>query len=83
VSLPLPLTVPALVVPALMCAIASCRQVISKTGGMVMTPLRQRMLEDMQLSGLAPNTQQAYIRAVRQLAVGPPYQSPTILEASQ
>jgi Phage integrase, N-terminal SAM-like domain len=33
-----------------------------------MTPLRQRMLEDMQLSGLAPKTQQAYIRAVRQLA---------------
>ena len=33
-----------------------------------MTPLRQRMLEDMQLSGLALKTQQAYIRAVRQLA---------------
>jgi integrase/recombinase XerD len=33
-----------------------------------MTPLRQRMLEDMQLSGLAPKTQHAYIRAVRQLA---------------
>jgi hypothetical protein len=26
------------------------------------------MLEDMQLRGLAPKTQQAYIRAVRQLA---------------
>src|SRR5919197_1832405 len=35
---------------------------------MVMTPLRRRMLEDMQLRGLAPKTQQAYIRAVRQLA---------------
>ena len=33
-----------------------------------MTPLRRRMLEDMQLRGLAPKTQQAYIRAVRQLA---------------
>ena len=33
-----------------------------------MTPLRQRMLEDMQLRGLAAKTQQAYIRAVRQLA---------------
>jgi integrase/recombinase XerD len=33
-----------------------------------MTPLRQRMLEDMQLSGLAAKTQQSYIRAVRQLA---------------
>jgi integrase/recombinase XerD len=33
-----------------------------------MTPLRRRMLEDMQLRGLAPKTQQASIRAVRQLA---------------
>lgn len=33
-----------------------------------MTPLRQRMLEDMQLRGLAPKTQEAYLRAVRQLA---------------
>lgn len=33
-----------------------------------MTPLRQRMLEDMQLRGLAPKTQDAYLRAVRQLA---------------
>ncbi|MCP5191050.1 MAG: phage integrase N-terminal SAM-like domain-containing protein, partial [Pseudomonadales bacterium] len=33
-----------------------------------MTPLRQRMLEDMQLHGLAPKTQQAYATAVRQLA---------------
>jgi site-specific recombinase XerD len=33
-----------------------------------MTPLRQRMLADMQLHGLAPKTQQAYATAVRQLA---------------
>ncbi len=33
-----------------------------------MTPLRQRMIEDMQLQGLSPGTQQAYVRAVRQLA---------------
>ena len=29
-----------------------------------MTPLRQRMTEDMQLRGLAPATQQAYLRYV-------------------
>lgn len=33
-----------------------------------MTPLRQRMIEDMQLRGLSPKTQQAYVRTVRQLA---------------
>jgi integrase/recombinase XerD len=33
-----------------------------------MTHLRQRMLQDMQLRGLAPKTQDAYLRAVRQLA---------------
>lgn len=33
-----------------------------------MTALRKRMLEDMQLRGLAPKTQDAYLRAVRQLA---------------
>jgi site-specific recombinase XerD len=33
-----------------------------------MTPLRQRMLDDMQLRGLAPKTQEAYALAVRQLA---------------
>jgi integrase/recombinase XerD len=33
-----------------------------------MTPLRQRMIEDMQLRGLSPRTQEAYVRAVRQLA---------------
>ena len=33
-----------------------------------MTPLRQRMIEDMQLSGKSPHTQRAYVSAVRQLA---------------
>jgi integrase/recombinase XerD len=33
-----------------------------------MTPLRQRMLEDMQLRGLAARTQESYLAAVRQLA---------------
>ena len=33
-----------------------------------MTPLRQRMIEDLQLRGLAVKTQDAYLRAVRQLA---------------
>ena len=32
------------------------------------TVLRQRMLEDLQLRGLAAKTQDAYVRAVRQLA---------------
>jgi len=33
-----------------------------------MTPLRQRMVEDMQLRGLSEKTQEAYVRAARQLA---------------
>jgi integrase/recombinase XerD len=33
-----------------------------------MTTLRRRMLEDLQLRGLAPKTQQCYVAAVRQLA---------------
>jgi integrase/recombinase XerD len=33
-----------------------------------MTPLRQRMLQDMQLRNLSPHTQEAYIRAVARLA---------------
>ena len=33
-----------------------------------MTPLRQRMVEDMQLRGLSKKTQESYVRAVRQLA---------------
>ncbi|MCA9974336.1 MAG: phage integrase N-terminal SAM-like domain-containing protein [Anaerolineales bacterium] len=33
-----------------------------------MSPLRQRMFQEMQLRGLAPRTQEAYTTAVRQLA---------------
>jgi integrase/recombinase XerD len=33
-----------------------------------MAPLRQRMVEDMQLRGLSEKTQESYVRAVRQLA---------------
>ena len=33
-----------------------------------MTPLRRRMIEDMQLRGLSERTQETYTRAVRQLA---------------
>lgn len=33
-----------------------------------MTPLRMRMIDDMVAAGLSPNTQAAYIRAVRGLA---------------
>jgi len=33
-----------------------------------MTPLRQRMIEDLQLRGLSAKTQDSYVRAVRQLA---------------
>ena len=33
-----------------------------------MTPLRQRMLEDMHLRGLSPNTQRRYVQAVRLFA---------------
>src|SRR5215217_6646939 len=38
------------------------------SGGIAMTPLRQRMTEDMQLRGLAPAKVQAYLRYVEQLA---------------
>ncbi len=33
-----------------------------------MTPLRQRMIDDLQLRGLSERTQEMYVRAVRQLA---------------
>ena len=33
-----------------------------------MTQLRQRMIEDLQLRGLSPRTQDAYVRTVRKLA---------------
>ena len=36
--------------------------------GDAMTPLRQRMIEDMQLRRFSPRTQEAYVHAVRQLA---------------
>jgi len=32
------------------------------------TPLRQRMIEDLQLQGFAAKTQDGYVRAVKQLA---------------
>jgi site-specific recombinase XerD len=38
------------------------------TGDKPMTPLRQRMVEDMQLRGLSAHTQRAYVRVVRQMA---------------
>ena len=34
----------------------------------MMTPLRQQMHQDLQLAGLSERTQEAYLRAVRQLA---------------
>jgi len=37
-------------------------------GDAVMTPLRKRMIEDMQLRGFSARTQEAYVHAVRQLA---------------
>ena len=33
-----------------------------------MTPLRERFIEDMQLRGFAPTTQQVYVSAVQRLA---------------
>jgi len=33
-----------------------------------MTPLRQRMIQDMQLRGFSARTQECYVAAVRQLA---------------
>lgn len=33
-----------------------------------MTPLRQRLIEDLQLRGLSERTQEMYVRAVRHLA---------------
>src|SRR6266478_1920700 len=39
-----------------------------QSGGVTMTELRQRMIESLQLRGLSERTQEAYVRAVRQLA---------------
>jgi len=36
-------------------------------GGKVISPLRQQMIDDMNLAGLSPNTQQRYIKAVTRL----------------
>ena len=36
------------------------------TGGIAMSALRQKMIEDMQLRGLSERTQDSYVRAVRQ-----------------
>ncbi|MFH1328206.1 MAG: site-specific integrase, partial [Candidatus Bathyarchaeota archaeon] len=38
------------------------------SGGIVMTELRQRMTEDLQLRGMSQRSQEMYVRAVRQLA---------------
>src|SRR5262245_4112386 len=38
-------------------------------GGVPMTPLRQHVIESMQLRGLSPRTQTAYLTAVQQLAL--------------
>ena len=35
-----------------------------------MTELRQRMIQDMKLHGLAPGTQQVYVKAVQRIAGG-------------
>src|SRR5437870_10434716 len=40
----------------------------SNIGGRAMTELRKRMIESLQLRGLSERTQEAYVRAVRQLA---------------
>ena len=38
------------------------------TGDVATTALRQRYIEDLQLRGLSPRTQDAYVRVARQLA---------------
>jgi integrase/recombinase XerD len=47
-----------------------------------MTPLRQRMIQDLQLRNLAPNTQQAYVRAVAKVAQHF-HKSPDLLSAEE
>jgi site-specific recombinase XerD len=41
---------------------------LNQKGRHIMTELRKRMLEDLQLAGKSPRTQVSYVRAVRQLA---------------
>jgi integrase/recombinase XerD len=41
--------------------------VSTPTPSATISPLRQRMLEDMRMRKLEPKTQEAYIRAVRKL----------------
>jgi integrase/recombinase XerD len=40
----------------------------TRPGGVAMTVLRQRMIEDMQVRGLAARTREAYVTAVEPLA---------------
>src|SRR5258708_33971373 len=48
----------------------SCLSIVGlMTGGGVMAPLRPRMIEDMQLRGLAPHTQRSYLQAIQRLAL--------------
>jgi len=37
-------------------------------GGITMTPLRKRMMEDMQLHGFSKGTQEVYVSAIRRMA---------------
>jgi site-specific recombinase XerD len=41
---------------------------VRRRAGLTMSPLRERMIEDMILAGLALGTRQAYTQAVRRLA---------------
>jgi hypothetical protein len=41
---------------------------MNQTQEKTMTPLRNRMIEDMRLAGLADTTQKVYVQAVRNLA---------------
>ena len=47
-----------------------------------MTPLRRRMIEDMQLRGLTPRTQQVYLDAITNLARHYPTNIPYLAHSS-